>query len=55
MKVVVATDAHSARELGFMRYGINQARRGWLEKGDVLNTATYRGLAKALRKKVRAA
>lgn len=55
VKVVVATDAHSARELGFMRYGINQARRGWLEKGDVLNTTTYRGLAKALRKKVRAA
>ena len=55
VKVVVTTDAHSARELGFMRYGINQARRGWLEKGDVLNTTTYRGLAKALRKKVRAA
>lgn len=51
VKVVVATDAHSVRELGFMRYGINQARRGWLEKGDVLNTVTFRGLAKALRKK----
>jgi DNA polymerase (family 10) len=53
VKVVVATDAHSARELSFLRYGINQARRGWLEKGDVLNTLTYRGLSKDLRKKVR--
>jgi len=54
VKVVVATDAHSARELSFLRYGINQARRGWLEKGDVLNALTYRGLSKDLRKKVRA-
>jgi len=52
VKVVIATDAHSAKELDFMRYGINQARRGWLEKGDVVNASTYRGLAKSLHKKV---
>lgn len=51
VKVSVATDAHSVRELDFMRHGINQARRGWLEKGDVLNTLTYRSLAKLIRQR----
>jgi DNA polymerase (family 10) len=49
VKVSVATDAHSVKELDFMRHGVNQARRGWLEKGDVLNTLTYRSLMKYLR------
>lgn len=44
VKVAVSTDAHSAKEMGLMRYGINQARRGWLEKDDVLNTMTHRSL-----------
>ncbi|MDY6768701.1 MAG: DNA polymerase/3'-5' exonuclease PolX [Candidatus Nanohaloarchaea archaeon] len=35
---VVSTDAHSPRELDFMRLGVAQARRGWLENGNVLNT-----------------
>jgi DNA polymerase (family 10) len=52
VRVVIATDAHSVRELGFMRHGINQARRGWLEKRDVLNTATHRTLMKKLKEKM---
>ena len=51
VKVVIATDAHSVREMDFMRHGINQARRGWLEKRDVLNTATHRTLSKKLKEK----
>ncbi len=35
--VAINTDAHSTAELGQMRHGVNQARRGWLEKKDVLN------------------
>jgi len=35
--VVVSTDAHSPRGLENMRFGVDQARRGWLEPGDVLN------------------
>jgi DNA polymerase (family 10) len=31
-----------------MRYGLDQARRGWLEKKDVLNTKTLRQLEKWL-------
>jgi DNA polymerase (family 10) len=38
VKVAVSTDAHSARDLGLMRYGVDQAARGWLEPTDVLNT-----------------
>jgi DNA polymerase (family 10) len=36
--VVISTDAHSPRGLGDMRFGVDQARRGWLEADDVLNT-----------------
>lgn len=38
VKVVVSTDAHSTFGLDNMRFGVAQARRGWLEKDDVLNT-----------------
>lgn len=51
VKVSIATDAHSVRGLDFMRHGINQARRGWLEKGDVLNARTYRSLRKLLKRR----
>jgi DNA polymerase (family 10) len=37
-KVAISTDAHSTAALGYMRFGIDQARRGWLEAGDVINT-----------------
>jgi DNA polymerase (family X) len=46
--VVINTDAHSPDGLHFMRYGIDQARRGWLETKDVLNTRTLRQLRKWL-------
>jgi DNA polymerase (family 10) len=38
VKVVISTDAHYTEDFKFMRFGIDQARRGWLEKDDVLNT-----------------
>jgi DNA polymerase (family 10) len=37
VKVAVSTDSHSVRELGNMRYGVDQAQRGWLEAEDVVN------------------
>lgn len=40
VKIAVNTDAHSAGQLHFIRYGIDQARRGWLEKRHVLNAMT---------------
>lgn len=36
--VVISTDAHRPEGLDNMRFGVDQARRGWLEAGDVLNT-----------------
>jgi DNA polymerase (family 10) len=36
--VVISSDAHLASQLQNLRYGVFVARRGWLEKDDVLNT-----------------
>jgi DNA polymerase (family 10) len=36
--VAINSDAHSTFELDGLRFGVGQARRGWLEKKDVLNT-----------------
>ena len=36
--VAISSDAHGVDGLGVLRYGVGQARRGWLEKRDVLNT-----------------
>ena len=38
VKLVINTDAHIAEQLETMRFGIAVARRGWLEKKDILNT-----------------
>jgi DNA polymerase (family 10) len=47
--VAVNTDAHSVAEFGQLRYGLGQARRGWLEKKDVLNTRPLNELLKLLK------
>jgi hypothetical protein len=36
--VVISTDSHATTHLHSMRFGVDQARRGWLERGDVANT-----------------
>jgi len=36
--VALNSDAHSVHEFDNLRFGVGQARRGWLEKKDVLNT-----------------
>jgi DNA polymerase (family 10) len=38
VKLAISTDAHSIEELSYVKYGIYQARRGWIEKDDVVNT-----------------
>ena len=50
VKLAVSTDAHSTAELGFMRFAVDQARRGWLEAGDVINTRDLAGLKASLRR-----
>jgi DNA polymerase (family 10) len=49
--VVVSTDAHSPVGLDDMRYGVDQARRGWLEPADVLNTRSLGQLRTWLRRR----
>lgn len=50
LKVAISTDAHSANELGYLRFGVGQARRGWLEAKDVLNTKSRGELKKLLKR-----
>jgi DNA polymerase (family 10) len=38
VKLVISSDAHSPRDFDLLEYGVNQARRGWIEKKDILNT-----------------
>ncbi|ARU30928.1 DNA polymerase III [Sulfuriferula sp. AH1] len=42
--VSIDSDAHTAQDFGNLRFGVGQARRGWLEKKDVLNTRTLQEL-----------
>jgi DNA polymerase (family 10) len=51
VKVVFSTDAHAKDDLDYMRFGIGQARRGWLEKKDVINTKTLKQIKKILNRK----
>jgi DNA polymerase (family 10) len=37
VKFAVDTDSHSTVHLGFMRFGVGTAQRGWLTKDDVIN------------------
>ncbi|GFO96642.1 phP C-terminal domain-containing protein [groundwater metagenome] len=42
VRFVIGTDAHNASHLGYMEFGVNVARRGWLEKKDVMNSRSCR-------------
>jgi len=46
--VCVNSDAHSVDAFDNLRYGVGQARRGWLEKDDVLNTRSLVALKRIL-------
>jgi DNA polymerase (family 10) len=48
--VAISTDAHSTGNLDYMRFGIGQARRGWLEPRHVLNTRTLEALKRLLKR-----
>lgn len=51
LRLAISTDAHTTGNLGYMKYGIAQARRGWLEKKDVINTYPWHKLKKLLKRK----
>lgn len=50
VKLAISTDAHSAIGLGLMRYGVAQARRGWLAAENIVNTRQLGELRKLLKR-----
>jgi len=50
VKFVIDTDAHNLHHLSFIKFGIATARRGWLEKKEVLNTNPIAKIEKILEK-----
>jgi DNA polymerase (family X) len=49
VKIVINTDSHHTSHMDKIRYGILQARRAWLTKGDVLNTLPAEQFAEAMK------
>jgi len=47
--VSINTDAHRVDDFNNLQFGVWQARRGWLEKGDVLNTRSLSELRPLLK------
>lgn len=50
IKCCVNPDAHAANQLSFCSYGIDVARKGWLEKEDIINTYSIKELQLFFRK-----
>lgn len=46
VKFVIGTDSHNLNHLSFIRFGIATARRGWLEKKEILNTYSLKEFEK---------
>jgi DNA polymerase (family 10) len=51
--VSINSDAHSVLDFEHLRYGVGQARRGWLERKDVLNARPLRELRPLLKRTMR--
>jgi DNA polymerase (family 10) len=46
VKMIINTDSHRKDQLRFIEFGIAQARRGWAEKNDIINTQPLEKLLK---------
>ncbi len=46
IKFVIDSDAHSTLHFKFLKYGLAQARRGWCQKSDILNTLDLKDFMK---------
>jgi DNA polymerase (family X) len=55
VKIVISTDSHTTGNLKYMKYGVTTARRGWIEKKDVINTLPLDEFLASLRPKPNAA
>ncbi len=52
VRIAISSDAHRIQDFENLKYGVGQARRGWLEKDDVLNTLPLKKLLDALEHKI---
>ncbi|MFW9848594.1 MAG: DNA polymerase/3'-5' exonuclease PolX [Candidatus Thorarchaeota archaeon] len=50
LKIAINTDAHKILELSNMKFGVYQARRGWITKEDVLNTYPLKKFLRFIKK-----
>ncbi len=50
LTLAISTDAHSVHAFEYIRFGVDQARRGWLTADDVINTRSFADLRKMLRR-----
>jgi DNA polymerase (family 10) len=48
IKFVISVDAHSTGALNYLKYGVGTARRGWVRRGEVLNTLGVKAFAQAV-------
>jgi len=51
VKMVINTDSHHKDQMRYIEYGIAQARRGWAEKEDIINTQPLEKLLKFFKTK----
>lgn len=51
VRVSIGTDAHSIDHMDYLRLGVITARRGWLERNDVINTLPAKELVHYLRRR----
>jgi DNA polymerase (family 10) len=49
-KLCIGTDSHNTNHLPLMKFGIAQARRGWAEEKDIINTLPWKKLEKYIRR-----
>jgi DNA polymerase (family X) len=49
IKFVISTDAHSVRAMNNLKFGVAMARRGWVQRKEVLNTLTTTAFARAVK------
>ena len=49
MKISIDSDSHDITHFSSLELGIGQARRGWAEKGDVINTRSWQDMLKLLK------
>lgn len=50
VKMAISSDSHNISDLSLIRFGINQARRGWIEARDVINCLPLNELKKVMKR-----